>query len=255
MAIPSDADLKAKILRILDEHQVMTVATVRPDGWPQATLVGYAHDQLALYFVVSIGSQKLQNIRQDPRVSIAIGRQSSGRPQGLSMAARVQEVNDPEEIQRLNLLIANRYPEVPLFPGARLVGSGARHTDADLNHGPDRRRRRAGIGVRPPGIRGSAGDAGRSAVLMRVVNGEFGVAGQAERSQRGREPHRHPGGFPHRGERRRGLRIFHPHGGASRSDKEIALFIGLLIPDHQGGVRRSAVRRREHRLSPISSSS
>jgi nitroimidazol reductase NimA-like FMN-containing flavoprotein (pyridoxamine 5'-phosphate oxidase superfamily) len=112
---PSDADLKAKILKILDEHRVMTVATVRPDGWPQATLVGYVYDDLALYFVVSVASQKLENIRRDPRVSIAIGHESSGPPRGLSMAARVHEVNDLEEIRALNLLIANRYPEVALF--------------------------------------------------------------------------------------------------------------------------------------------
>src|ERR1700722_15178073 len=31
-------DPKTKILELLSEHRVMSVATVRPDGWPQATL-------------------------------------------------------------------------------------------------------------------------------------------------------------------------------------------------------------------------
>ncbi|HKP80094.1 MAG TPA: pyridoxamine 5'-phosphate oxidase family protein, partial [Phenylobacterium sp.] len=45
--------LKPLILKVLDEHRTMAVATVRPDGWPQATIVGYVHDDLTLYFVVS----------------------------------------------------------------------------------------------------------------------------------------------------------------------------------------------------------
>ena len=27
---------------ILNSNRIMTIATVRPDGWPQATIVGYA---------------------------------------------------------------------------------------------------------------------------------------------------------------------------------------------------------------------
>src|SRR5665213_882310 len=99
----SDFELKAKIIALLDENRVMTVATVRPDGWPQATMVGYAHDDLTLYFVVARTSQKLANIERDPRISIALGRLSIEIGQaghdgirGLSMAARVSEVTDPD---------------------------------------------------------------------------------------------------------------------------------------------------------------
>jgi Pyridoxamine 5'-phosphate oxidase len=34
-----DDTLKAKILELLDQHRLMTIATNRPDGWPQATTV------------------------------------------------------------------------------------------------------------------------------------------------------------------------------------------------------------------------
>jgi hypothetical protein len=33
--------IKEKILALLDQHRIMTIATLRPDGWPQATTVGY----------------------------------------------------------------------------------------------------------------------------------------------------------------------------------------------------------------------
>jgi general stress protein 26 len=117
-----DLELKAKIVELLNENSTMTVATVRPDGWPQATMVGYAHDDLTLYFVVGRASQKLANIKRDPRVSIAIGRLSivigeahHDRIIGLSMAARVAEVTDIDEIERVNRLAAKQWPERAVF--------------------------------------------------------------------------------------------------------------------------------------------
>ena len=43
-----DEEIRRKILSLLDQHRTMTIATLRPDGWPQATTVGYAHEGLTL---------------------------------------------------------------------------------------------------------------------------------------------------------------------------------------------------------------
>ena len=43
--------IKMKIQTLLDQHRIMTVATLRPDGWPQATTVGYVNEGLTLYFL------------------------------------------------------------------------------------------------------------------------------------------------------------------------------------------------------------
>lgn len=111
----TDADSKATILAILAEHRVMTLATARPDGWPQATMVGYVADDLTLYCSVARSSQKWTNIEHDPRVSIAIGHDTPDRIRGLSMAGRALEVTDVDEVRRLNALIARRYPEQAVF--------------------------------------------------------------------------------------------------------------------------------------------
>ena len=144
----TDLELKAKIIALLDENRVMTVATVRPDGWPQATMVGYAHDDLTLYFVVARTSQKLANIERDPRISIALGRLSIEIGQaghdgirGLSMAARVSEVTDPDEIERLNALVARQYPEQAVFAPREVSAAVMRATPTvisviDLSMGP-----------------------------------------------------------------------------------------------------------------------
>ncbi|WP_409998178.1 pyridoxamine 5'-phosphate oxidase family protein, partial [Escherichia coli] len=36
-----DTALHTKILELPDEHRILSLATLRPDGWPQATTVGY----------------------------------------------------------------------------------------------------------------------------------------------------------------------------------------------------------------------
>jgi len=112
----SDA-ARDRILEILAESRVLCVATLRPDGWPQATLVGYLSDGLSLYFAVARDSQKLANIARDPRISIAVGRQGAqgAHVHGLSMAATAAEVADPDEVRRLNALILERYPEQAVF--------------------------------------------------------------------------------------------------------------------------------------------
>jgi hypothetical protein len=43
-----DEEIRQQILTLLDQHRIMTIATLRPDGWPQATTVGYANEGLTL---------------------------------------------------------------------------------------------------------------------------------------------------------------------------------------------------------------
>jgi hypothetical protein len=46
-----DAAIRHKILELLDTHRTMTVATLRPDGWPQATRVGAVKEGRVLGFL------------------------------------------------------------------------------------------------------------------------------------------------------------------------------------------------------------
>lgn len=65
-------ELRRKILTLLDQHRIMTIATLRTDGWPQATTVGFANDGLTLYFLCGPESQKASNLARDDRVSLTI---------------------------------------------------------------------------------------------------------------------------------------------------------------------------------------
>ncbi|MDB5093888.1 MAG: pyridoxamine 5-phosphate oxidase [Candidatus Eremiobacteraeota bacterium] len=96
----------------------MTIATLRPDGWPQATTVGYANEGLTLYFLCGSDSQKAENLARDDRVSLTIDHDT---PQvmditGLSMAARAQAVADPAEAEKALRLLMLRYPQQASIP-------------------------------------------------------------------------------------------------------------------------------------------
>ncbi len=115
-----EAIFKQRIVELLDEHRIMTIATNRPDGWPQATVVGYTNHELTIYAVVGRTGQKFANITRDPRVSIAIAKDypEPVEIKGLSMAARAVAVADPAEIGRATQLLFERYPEYKTFMAA-----------------------------------------------------------------------------------------------------------------------------------------
>ena len=113
-----DDDLRRKILSLLDQHRIMTIATLRPDGWPQATTVGYANEGLTIYFLCGLESQKAANIARDDRVSLTIDHDTSQVMEitGLSMAAHAKAVADPAEAEKAIGLLVRRYPEQADFP-------------------------------------------------------------------------------------------------------------------------------------------
>jgi nitroimidazol reductase NimA-like FMN-containing flavoprotein (pyridoxamine 5'-phosphate oxidase superfamily) len=109
--------MEQKAVDILDQHRLMTIATLRPDGWPQATMVNYANEGLLLYFVISRQSQKYSNIDRDSRVSIVIGRDFEDPSQiaALSIAANASEVRDPKQRDRALKLVLERHPALARF--------------------------------------------------------------------------------------------------------------------------------------------
>ena len=113
-----DEVIKTKILTLLDQHRKMTIATIRADGWPQATTVGYANSGLTLYFLCGIDSQKARNLARDTRVSLTIDDDTAQVMEitGLSMAARAESVVDRAEADKALRLLMLKYPEQKLLP-------------------------------------------------------------------------------------------------------------------------------------------
>jgi len=108
-----DDEIRKKILALLDQHRIMTIATLRPDGWPQATTVGYVNEGLTLYFLCGVDSQKAANLAHDNRVSLTIDHDTPDLMAitGLSMAAHAQAVVDRAEASKVLQMLPLKYPE------------------------------------------------------------------------------------------------------------------------------------------------
>lgn len=109
--------MEDKAIQILDAHRIMSIATVRPDGWPQNTVVGYANDGLLVYFLVSRASQKFANIAKDERVAISVAKAPDDvrHIKAVYAGALASEVTDPDQRAEAWRLLTERHPNLANF--------------------------------------------------------------------------------------------------------------------------------------------
>ena len=105
--------MRKRILDLLKRHNIMTIATVRKDGYPQATTVTYANDGLVIYFGCDRTAQKVRNIRRSPKVSLTVDRdyRDWSKIKGLSMAADAQVLTDSGEIRHAVEVLAKKFTQ------------------------------------------------------------------------------------------------------------------------------------------------
>jgi len=113
-ALTQEASVEDNAARILDAHRIMAISTVRPDGWPQTTIVGYANDGPAIYFIVMRSSQKFANIAHDDRISIAVGEEPRDLRtlQAVYAGAHASEVTDLKQAAHAWRLLTARHPNL-----------------------------------------------------------------------------------------------------------------------------------------------
>ena len=109
--------LVAKIKKILENGKDMTIATLREDGFPQATTVSYVSDGLTIYFGCDPNAQKARNIARSNKVSVTVNLEYSdwNEIQGLSMGALAERITDPDEMKRMGQLMLKKFPQVADF--------------------------------------------------------------------------------------------------------------------------------------------
>lgn len=111
---------RSDVETILDRSDDMTIATVRPDGYPQATTVSFVNDGLTLYFACDSGAQKLANIELCDKVSITVNLPYDDWTEirGLSIGGRAQRVSDPAELARAYDILLQKFPQIEDYAGA-----------------------------------------------------------------------------------------------------------------------------------------
>jgi nitroimidazol reductase NimA-like FMN-containing flavoprotein (pyridoxamine 5'-phosphate oxidase superfamily) len=112
-----DQDLRALVVELLAANEVLTLATLREDGWPQANTLAYVNEGLTLYAATGADAAKVRNIRRDPRVSLTVdaGKTDWSGLRGVSMAAHAQVLDSRSEIQRVARLVKKRFPSLEEF--------------------------------------------------------------------------------------------------------------------------------------------
>jgi nitroimidazol reductase NimA-like FMN-containing flavoprotein (pyridoxamine 5'-phosphate oxidase superfamily) len=111
------------ILDIVEHARDLTLATIRPDGYPQATTVSYGHDGMTIYAVIGKRSQKADNRRHCNKVSLAINTEYSdwNHIKGLSMGAQAEILTEPKEIQHAGDCLLKRFPEMKASAGPEVM--------------------------------------------------------------------------------------------------------------------------------------
>jgi nitroimidazol reductase NimA-like FMN-containing flavoprotein (pyridoxamine 5'-phosphate oxidase superfamily) len=111
------------ILSLLGATHDMTLATLRPDGYPQATVVSFVHDGLTLYAGIGLDSQKAHNIRQHDKVSATITPPYDDwrHIRGLSLAGRAEMVSGADENAHAADLMLFRFPQLRQFVQAGAI--------------------------------------------------------------------------------------------------------------------------------------
>jgi nitroimidazol reductase NimA-like FMN-containing flavoprotein (pyridoxamine 5'-phosphate oxidase superfamily) len=117
-----DPRLKQEIISILNDTNDMTIATVREDGYPQATTVSYVNDGLKIYFGCAASSQKAKNLARNNKVSLTVNLPyaSWNDIRGLSLGGRAEPVADPQEAEQAGQLMFEKFPQIARYAPAEL---------------------------------------------------------------------------------------------------------------------------------------
>ena len=102
------------IIDIINQAHDLTLATIRPDGYPQATTVSYANDGLTIYVGVGKDSQKVHNIRHCDKVSLTINLPYTDwmHIRGMSAAALADILQDQSDIEHAMNCLSVRFPQI-----------------------------------------------------------------------------------------------------------------------------------------------
>ena len=109
-----DTATRKQIISIIDDIDDLTIATVRNDGYPQATTVSYVNDGLTIYFGTTSDSQKAQNISANNKVSLTINRPYTtwDEIEGVSISGTAVLIADKAEQDEVGSLLLKKFPQI-----------------------------------------------------------------------------------------------------------------------------------------------
>jgi PPOX class probable F420-dependent enzyme len=101
--------VEARIRAFLDTREVVVLATVQADGAPLAMPMWFLHDATALTMISVADTQKVRNLRRDPRVSVVAEGGGTGAVRGVSVQGRGEFLPDGPDRRALAERFVERY--------------------------------------------------------------------------------------------------------------------------------------------------
>ena len=99
-----------EIEAFLVEQKIATMATMHPDGSIHAVAMWYGFLDGVLTVETKAKSQKVQNLRRDPRITFLVeAGERYEELRGVEIVGRAQIIDDPEAIWTLGLSVWERY--------------------------------------------------------------------------------------------------------------------------------------------------
>jgi PPOX class probable F420-dependent enzyme len=103
----------AHVQQLLERKRVVVLATIQPDGAPLGTAMWFLHDADALTMISVTNTQKVKNLRRDPRVSVVAETGAGNDLVGITIQGRAEFLD--ESAQRRSLvehLLAKYHPHL-----------------------------------------------------------------------------------------------------------------------------------------------
>lgn len=112
----------ATIQRFLATKQIALLATVQADGAPLAMPMWFLHDPAALTMISVEGTQKVRNLRRDPRVCVVAEAGGGGEDiRGVTVTGRVEFLADGAGRRALIERFHEKYPRLSNLWGGRAM--------------------------------------------------------------------------------------------------------------------------------------
>lgn len=111
-----------RIQRFLATKQVVVLATVGPDGAPLATPMWFLHDASTLTLISVEATQKVRNLRRDPRLYVVAESGTRGDVRGVAVRARAEFLPESPERRALAARLLDKYhPDLEGLWGGRAM--------------------------------------------------------------------------------------------------------------------------------------
>lgn len=102
-----------KIRSFLDSKEIAILATVQADGGPLAMAMWFLHDRASLTMISEARSQKVRNLRRDPRVCVVAEAGGGGADiRGVAVQGRAEFLDDGPERRALVQRFHEKYPRL-----------------------------------------------------------------------------------------------------------------------------------------------